>query len=220
MRVVLHECKKYACLAVIAGMVSFAVFVCLAGAIPLAGERVNVYTDTVRLRVVADNDSAEAQELKRDVRDALLPLLTSQLGACRTVEQARSSLHTQHLLLEQTAVRTLREKGCTLPVHLYLHREKAPVRRYGAFTFPAGEYLTLRVDIGRAQGHNWWCVLYPSLSLSLSAEEVDTATVAVDRAKLAACGFTAKQIAALEAPTEKPEVRLAFWEWVKGLLAF
>ncbi len=220
MKSVWQERKRYIRLALIAGMVSFAVFVCLAGTIPLAGERVSVFTDTVRLRVVADNDSTQAQELKRAVRDALLPQLAPLIGACRTVEQARAVLHTQHFLLEQTAVRTLRAKGCTLPVHLYLHREKAPVRRYGAFVFPAGEYLTLRVDIGQALGHNWWCVLYPALSFSLGTEEVDTATLAIDREKLAACGFTQKQIAALEASSGKPEVRFALWEWVKGHFAF
>ena len=27
----------------------------------------------------------------------------------------------------------------------------------------AGWYDALRIRIGKAQGHNWWCVLYPNL---------------------------------------------------------
>ena len=38
-----------------------------------------------------------------------------------------------------------------------------PDRRYGKILFPKGYYEALRVEIGEASGHNWWCVLYPSL---------------------------------------------------------
>ncbi|MBS7167208.1 MAG: stage II sporulation protein R [Anaerobutyricum hallii] len=33
----------------------------------------------------------------------------------------------------------------------------------GTAIFPAGEYQALRVDIGKAAGHNWWCAFYPNL---------------------------------------------------------
>ena len=38
-----------------------------------------------------------------------------------------------------------------------------PDRTYGDVTFPAGNYKTLRIELGDAAGHNWWCVLYPNL---------------------------------------------------------
>ena len=38
-----------------------------------------------------------------------------------------------------------------------------PVRTYGDMTFPAGMYEAVRVTIGNGAGHNFWCVLYPSL---------------------------------------------------------
>ena len=38
-----------------------------------------------------------------------------------------------------------------------------PDKTYGDVTFPAGRYEALRIEIGRAEGHNWWCVLYPNL---------------------------------------------------------
>ena len=37
-------------------------------------------------------------------------------------------------------------------------------------TFPEGIYDALRVDIGQAKGHNWWCVLYPSLCFADALE--------------------------------------------------
>ena len=39
------------------------------------------------------------------------------------------------------------------------------MKTYGDMTFPPGEYEAFRIDIGEAQGHNWWCVLFPPLCL-------------------------------------------------------
>lgn len=49
------------------------------------------------------------------------------------------------------------------PVRVYFTQERFPIRHYGAAIFPAGEYQALRIDIGKAQGHNWWCAFYPKL---------------------------------------------------------
>ena len=38
-----------------------------------------------------------------------------------------------------------------------------PDKTYGDITFPNGYYDALRIEIGEAKGHNWWCVLYPNL---------------------------------------------------------
>jgi stage II sporulation protein R len=34
---------------------------------------------------------------------------------------------------------------------------------YGNRVYPAGDYEALRVSIGKAEGQNWWCVLFPPL---------------------------------------------------------
>ena len=36
---------------------------------------------------------------------------------------------------------------------------------------PAGNYQALRVLIGEAEGHNWWCVVFPSLCLPAVSED-------------------------------------------------
>lgn len=30
---------------------------------------------------------------------------------------------------------------------------------------PAGRYDAVRITIGEAKGHNWWCVLYPPMCI-------------------------------------------------------
>ena len=65
--------------------------------------------------------------------------------------------------LARTAAETLRENGSEDSVRISVSRERFPVRRYGNMIFPAGVYEALRVDIGPAEGHNWWCAIYPEL---------------------------------------------------------
>ena len=45
-------------------------------------------------------------------------------------------------------------------------------RYYERYTMPAGMYDALRITIGSGEGHNWWCVMYPSICIS-SAVETD-----------------------------------------------
>lgn len=43
------------------------------------------------------------------------------------------------------------------------------------FWLPAGTYTALRIELGSAQGHNWFCVLYPALCVGSSeARYADT----------------------------------------------
>lgn len=37
-------------------------------------------------------------------------------------------------------------------------------------TLPAGCYDALRITIGEAEGHNWWCVMFPPMCLPAAEE--------------------------------------------------
>ena len=39
----------------------------------------------------------------------------------------------------------------------------------------AGIYESLRVTIGEGEGHNWWCVVFPSICLTASMDELELA---------------------------------------------
>lgn len=146
--------------------VCFVVFACAACAIPLHNEPVVPLCDsTVRLRVVANSQNERDNRTKLAVRDALLENAKVLFADCRSAENARLAIRTNLFSIEKIAQKAARDSGSTDDVRVHFGYERAPVRRYGAYTFPADDYLTLRVDIGRADGRNWWCVLYPPLCL-------------------------------------------------------
>ena len=66
----------------------------------------------------------------------------------------------------------VREAGSSVPVNVELTREDFPVRTYSRYRFPAGEYETLQVTLGSGEGHNWWCLIFPSLCFQDSLHPV------------------------------------------------
>ena len=62
-----------------------------------------------------------------------------------------------------TSREVIRREGYAYPVTAGLTTAYFPEKTYGDCTFPPGEYEALQIKIGEAEGHNWWCVLYPSL---------------------------------------------------------
>lgn len=121
--------------------------------------------DYIRLHVLAEDDSDAAQALKLEVRDACLEAARALLADCSGAEEAWSLVEENVDALAAAARARARALGYEGPVTAETGVYDFPDRRYGGMLVPAGEYRALRVVIGAGAGHNWWCVLYPSLCL-------------------------------------------------------
>lgn len=120
-------------------------------------------SEYIRLHVVAADDGAAAQALKLEVRDATLAAARALLAGCDGADEAWTRIGENVDALESAAARRARELGYEGPVTARTGVFDFPDRHYGGVFVPAGEYRALRVVIGPGAGHNWWCVLYPSL---------------------------------------------------------
>lgn len=119
--------------------------------------------EVIRLHVVANSDSEEDQALKLQVKEEILELLRAQMSEDKTVGMAQQTLRDNLDEIEKTACSCLQDKGYDYEVNAELGTCYFPVKEYGDLTFPAGEYKALKVNIGKSEGKNWWCVMYPTL---------------------------------------------------------
>lgn len=140
-----------------------AVILILSIAVPARAEA--RLTDCVRLHVVAADDGAAAQALKLSVRDACLDCARALLAGCESSDEAWDIVNARLPDLEAAAVERARAEGYGGTVRAETGVFDFPDRVYGDTLVPAGEYRALRVVIGAGQGHNWWCVLYPTLCM-------------------------------------------------------
>jgi len=125
--------------------------------------------ELVRLHVVAASDSARDQAVKLAVRDDLLGILSGRLGRLTSPDEAYEWLWRRRRLIERIAMRRLRREGLDYTARVSVGRFAFPRRVYsgpsGRLVVPRGRYRAVRVELGRAAGRNWWCVLFPPLCL-------------------------------------------------------
>ena len=129
----------------------------------------------VRLHVVANSDSNGDQALKLQVRDAVLAEASSCLDGVSDVETAKQVLNAHLNELADVGAAVVQREGYSYPVSASLEWTHFPTKDYDGFSLPAGDYQALRIVIGDGAGHNWWCVVFPSLCVSAASEFVDTA---------------------------------------------
>ena len=121
----------------------------------------------IRLHVVANSDSGADQAIKLHVRDAVLAAARQALQGAGDPQQAIAQALPA---LEAAANAALAAQGSRETARVSFRRELFPTRDYDTFSLPSGVYRSLRVTIGAGGGHNWWCVIFPSLCVPATAD--------------------------------------------------
>ena len=158
-----------------------------------------VYDQTVRLHVLANSDSTHDQSVKLSVRDAVLAEVRALMENAESAVCAEEILSANLDRIRAVCEETLASLGEPVSVAVYLSEEHYPTRSYGELRLPAGKYRSLRIELGEADGRNWWCVLYPALCTDVAKTE----------ASFIKTGFTSDQIEVLTGG-ESPKYKIKF----------
>lgn len=126
----------------------------------------NLKNNLIRFHVRANSDSSFDQACKLKVRDAVISKVSQMMDKADTKEEAFDILKKQKDSIKNTAQEILKKEGVIQKVKVHLVQEKFPEKTYGQYTFPEGIYDALRIDLGEAKGHNWWCVMFPDLCVT------------------------------------------------------
>lgn len=119
--------------------------------------------EAVRLRILANSDSPDDQALKRAVRDAVNEQITAWVSDLTSFEEAKQVIAQHVPEIEQTVARVLQEKKSDQSYKVTFGRVSFPTKIYGSYVYPAGEYDAVLITLGKGEGANWWCVLFPPL---------------------------------------------------------
>ncbi len=123
----------------------------------------DISSSVFRLHVIANSNSNEDQSLKYKVRNDLLNYMNNICKNCTSKEEAMSTVSCHKDEFRQVALNTIRNEGYSYDVKIQIGNFEFPTKHYGDISLPAGFYDALKVEIGEAQGRNWWCVMFPSL---------------------------------------------------------
>lgn len=126
----------------------------------------------LRFHVIANSDTKEDQALKLKIRDSIGSYLHQELKDVDSLEECIAVVNDNLAQIEDCARTVMEQEGYDYPVKAMVARVDFPVKTYGMYTFPKGNYQALEVIIGEGKGKNWWCVMYPNLCFSNSVYEV------------------------------------------------
>ncbi|MDF2909023.1 MAG: hypothetical protein K0R34_4344 [Herbinix sp.] len=117
----------------------------------------------LRFHVIANSDTEEDQKLKLTVKETLVESLTPRLIHINDITKVKAIVTEQLDTIRETAAQVIQQQGYDYNVTVSLEKCYFPLKTYGNYAFPPGYYEALRVRIGKAEGKNWWCVMFPPL---------------------------------------------------------
>lgn len=121
------------------------------------------HSEYLRIHIRANSNLDHDQQVKYLVKDKIVSFLTPYIAECDTKQKAQKMLENNLNNLEQVSEKVLRQNGFSYSVKVSLKNEKFPTRIYDGVRLESGFYDALIVELGEAEGDNWWCVVYPPL---------------------------------------------------------
>lgn len=138
--------------------------------IPFNAQCKNISNDVFRLHILANSDSEKDQALKLKVRNRVLKYTENIYKKAKNKEQAEALTIKNLQSIADIAKSEVEKNGYNYSVKAEVSHMYFTTRYYDKVTMPSGFYNALRITIGKGEGHNWWCVMYPSLCIGSSTD--------------------------------------------------
>ena len=117
----------------------------------------------IRFHVIANSNTDEDQELKLKVRDEVIKYLQPKLQNSKSIKECEAIIKKEYSSLEEISKNIILKNGYNYSVKVGIQYSNFPTKQYSNIVLPAGEYKALKIIIGKGEGKNWWCVMFPPL---------------------------------------------------------
>lgn len=146
---------------------------------PLISTAEDISDKVLRLHIIANSDSTDDQNIKLQLKNYFLEN-TADLFIGKSLEENLEIANENKDYIESLCNDYLKQYNQYAKVTV--EEEYFATRVYDDFTLPAGIYNAIKIEIGQGAGHNWWCIVFPSVCIGacsqsmsdyLSDEEMD-----------------------------------------------
>ena len=126
--------------------------------------------NVLRLHIIANSNSEADQAVKLLVRDRILSETTDIFTGAAGLADAEKKAAERIGDIAEYAAETLEENGFGYGATAEIGNSYFETREYETFTLPAGNYRSLIIRLGKAEGKNWWCVVFPAVCIPAAAQ--------------------------------------------------
>lgn len=120
----------------------------------------------IRLRVIPNSNSAQDQNIKKQVKTYLEKNTYNILKDEKSIKEARKKINENIPVIEENVDRIFKDNNYDVSYNVNYGYNYFPSKTYRGITYKEGYYESIVISIGAAEGDNWWCVLFPNLCLA------------------------------------------------------
>lgn len=144
-----------------------AIFVVAAATFAYAAEAytgmAKINDKVIRLHVIANSNTVFDQQLKYKVRNSVIDKFDKEFENVASKNESEKVIIEKISEIREDAESIIKEEGYDYDVNVYYGNFKFPRKLYEDIVLPEGYYDAVRIEIGKAEGNNWWCVMFPPL---------------------------------------------------------
>ena len=135
---------------------------------------VKIPDEAIRFRILANSNSPRDQKIKEDVKNKMQKELYNLLKNTNSISDARMLINNNMNNFVSILDNEMQDKEYSYTIDYGMHL--FPEKEYKNVHYNEGYYESLLVTLGKGEGDNWWCVLFPPFCM-LEAEETTTKDV-------------------------------------------
>lgn len=150
----------------------------------------DISQSVLRLHILANSDNSYDQDIKLKMKNYVIENTTS-LFTGKTAKENTEIARQNSDKIENLCNEFLLNQGVDYKATVTVLNEFFSTRVYDDFTLPAGNYDAIRIELGEGNGHNWWCIVFPSVCLSACSTSMDD-YLTDDEMDLINSGYTPK----------------------------
>lgn len=139
-------------------------------------EAYEIPNEAIRLRVVSNSNSDYDLKMKFKVSNKIQDTMYNLLKDTKGIEEARSTIKNNLDTIDYDVKKVLQVENYPYNYKINFGYNHFPEKEYKGVTYKEGEYESVLITLGKGEGENWWCVLFPPLCL-VEADESDVSDV-------------------------------------------
>ncbi len=129
---------------------------------------------SIRIRIIPNSNSIKDQYIKKQVKTNIELEIENDLKNTKTIENSRKIIKKNINKYKQTTQKVLKNENTNQTTNIDYGYHYFPEKTYKGVKYKEGEYESLLITLGKGQGDNWWCVLFPPIcSLEVENDNMD-----------------------------------------------
>jgi len=128
---------------------------------------------SIRLRVIPNSNNQKDINIKEQVKDYLETDIYTLLKNTDNIDSERTIINNNIPKIETNIDNIFKKNNYNIPYEINFGLNYFPEKTYNGQFYAEGEYESLVIYIGEAQGDNWWCVLFPNFCLIDAEKDIE-----------------------------------------------